>query len=117
MLSDPDLSKWLGQVEMSIFVVELTDEKSVGVTSLRPVVRQPAVGDGTPVSHELLLPGQPVLEVEVSDAQDDFEFAVALLSRVDVHDVELRRDAIVVEVDVVARPHETHAVVVHRRHA
>jgi len=36
--------------------------------------------------------------VSVSDAQDDFEFAVAFLSRVDVHDVDLRRDAVCLSV-------------------
>jgi len=80
-------------------------------------VRVPAVCDGTIVSQEQFLSCDPVIKVEVSDTQDDLEFAAAFLPRVGVHEVDLRRDAVVVVIKVVVRPDESHAVVVHHRHA
>ena len=105
VLCDPDLSMWFWQIEMTNGVVELSDEQCVGFMGLRLVIGHPTVHNRTLFGHELLLTSQPVLEIEVSDTQDDLQFAMTLLSRVDINQVDLWRDAVIIVVDVFARPH------------
>ena len=113
-LRDPDLSRRFGQVETTTGVVELADEQRVGFASLGQIVTIPTVDDWAPVAHELLPTRDPVAEVEVADSQDDLERAVAFLSSVRVHEVDLRQDAVVSLVAV--WPDETETVFVRLQH-
>ena len=67
------------------------------------------VRDGTLISNELLVPRHPVVKVEVYHTQDEFELAITFLLRIHIHDIDLRRNTVI----VVAWLDEAHSVVVH----
>jgi len=50
------------------------------------------------------------IKVEVYHVQDAFELAITVLLRIHIHDIDLRRNTVI----VVAWPDEVHAVVVYR---